>query len=240
MLPQASRGDVFLEVDELARKVYNQTVMTTRTYSKTSYMALCGLFAALMAICSLISIPLGFTPVPVNLATLGVFLAGGLLGKKYGTISIAVYVLLGAVGVPVFAGFRGGLSVLVGPTGGYIIGYVAAAFLVGLLIEVLAPKAGAVSSGDGREAGSAAESSAGSSAASSGEKPSAGREIMACIVSMIAGLFACYLLGTLWFMISTHTGVWAALVSCVFPFLPGDALKIAAGTILVQKLRRLV
>ena len=225
-----------MEVDELARKVYNQTVMTTKTYSKTSYMALCGLFAALMAICSLISIPLGFTPVPVNLATLGVFLAGGLLGKKYGTISIAVYVLLGAVGVPVFAGFRGGLSVLVGPTGGYIIGYVAAAFLVGLLIEVLAPKAGAVTSGDGREAGSAA----GPSAASSGEKPSAGREILACIVSMIAGLFACYLLGTLWFMISTHTGVWAALVSCVFPFLPGDALKIAAGSILVQKLRRLV
>ena len=57
---------------------------------------------------------------------------------------------------------------------------------------------------------------------------------------MIIGLFACYLLGTLWFMISTHTGVWAALVSCVFPFLPGDALKIAAGAILTQKLRRLV
>ena len=175
-------------------------------------MALCGLFAALMAICSLISIPLGFTPVPVNLATLGVFLAGGLLGKKYGTISIAVYVLLGAVGVPVFAGFRGGLSVLVGPTGGYIIGYIAAAFLVGLLTELLVPKAGR----------------------------SAGREILACIIAMIIGLFACYLLGTLWFMISTHTGVWAALVSCVFPFLPGDALKIAAGTILTQKLRRLV
>ena len=194
------------------RKVYNQTVMTTRNYTKTSYMALCGLFAALMAICSLISIPLGFTPVPVNLATLGVFLAGGLLGKKYGTISIAVYVLLGAVGVPVFAGFRGGLSVLVGPTGGYIIGYIAAAFLVGLLTELLVPKAGR----------------------------SAGREILACIIAMIIGLFACYLLGTLWFMISTHTGVWAALVSCVFPFLPGDALKIAAGTILTQKLRRLV
>lgn len=194
------------------RKVYNQTVMTTRNYTKTSYMALCGLFAALMAICSLISIPLGFTPVPVNLATLGVFLAGGLLGKKYGTISIGVYVLLGAVGVPVFAGFRGGLSVLVGPTGGYIIGYIAAAFLVGLLTELLVPKAGR----------------------------SAGREILACIIAMIIGLFACYLLGTLWFMISTHTGVWAALVSCVFPFLPGDALKIAAGAILTQKLRRLV
>ena len=54
------------------------------------------------------------------------------------------------------------------------------------------------------------------------------------------GTLACYALGTAWFMISTHTGVWAALVSCVFPFLPGDALKIAAGAILTQKLRRLV
>ena len=186
-------------------------MMNTKTYSRTSYMALCGLFAALMAICSFISIPLGFTPVPVNLATLGVFLAGGLLGKKYGTVSIAVYVLLGAVGVPVFAGFKGGVGVLAGPTGGYIIGYIAAAFLVGLLVEVLAPKAGR-----------------------------AVREILACVIAMIVGLFACYLLGTLWFMVSTHTGVWPSLVSCVFPFLPGDAIKIAAGAILVQRLRRLV
>ncbi|MBQ9015162.1 MAG: biotin transporter BioY [Firmicutes bacterium] len=189
----------------------------TRTYSKTTYMALCGLFAALMAICSFISIPLGFTPVPVNLATLGVFLAGGLLGKKYGTIALTVYVLLGAVGVPVFAGFRGGLSVLAGPTGGYIIGYIAAAFLVGFLIEKLIPKAGEAAA-----------------------SRSAGKEILVCVIAMIVGLFACYLLGTAWFMISTHTGVWASLVSCIFPFLPGDALKIAAGAILVQKLRKMI
>ena len=105
--------------------------MANERYSKTTYLALCGLFAALMAICSFITIPLGFTPVPVNLGTLGVFLAGGILGRKYGTISIAVYVLLGAVGVPVFAGLRGGLGVLAGPTGGYIIGYIVAAFLAG-------------------------------------------------------------------------------------------------------------
>lgn len=64
----------------------------------------------------------------INLATLGVFLTGGILGKKYGSISLIVYILLGAVGVPVFAGFKGGLGVLAGPTGGYIIGYLAAAF----------------------------------------------------------------------------------------------------------------
>ncbi len=72
-----------------------------------------------MAICSFTTIPLGFTPVPINLATLGVFLTGGILGKKYGSISLIVYILLGAVGVPVFAGFKGGLGVLAGPTEGY-------------------------------------------------------------------------------------------------------------------------
>ena len=190
-----------------------------KIYPKTTYMALCGLFAALMAICSMISIPLGFTPVPVNLATLGVFLAGGLLGRKYGTISLAVYVLIGAVGVPVFAGFRGGLSVLAGPTGGYIIGYIAAAFLVGLLTELFLGRKGAA-----KEKGSSSRV----------------KELLLCAAAMVVGLAACYLLGTAWFMISTHTGLWPALVSCVFPFLPGDALKIIAGSLLVQKLRHLL
>ncbi|MBQ6400724.1 MAG: biotin transporter BioY [Firmicutes bacterium] len=174
-------------------------------------MALCGLFAALTAICSYISIPLGFTPVPVNLGTLAVFLAGGLLGKKYGTVSLAVYAFLGAVGVPVFAGFRGGLSVLAGPTGGYIVGYIVAAFLIGLLLEkTLRP-------GQSRS-----------------------RQIALCAAAEIIGLLACYALGTLWFIVSTGTGIWASLVACVFPFLPGDGLKIAAAAILIQKLRRLL
>ena len=79
---------------------------------------LCGLFAAVTAIGSFVSVPLGFTPVPVNLATMAVFLTGGLLGAKYGTISEVVYVLIGAVGVPVFAGFRGGIKAL--PGGSYL------------------------------------------------------------------------------------------------------------------------
>lgn len=194
-----------------------------KTYPKTTYMALCGLFAALMAICSMISIPLGFTPVPVNLATLGVFLAGGLLGKKYGTISLAVYILIGAVGVPVFAGFRGGLSVLAGPTGGYIIGYIAAAFLVGLLTELFLGRKGAPKKDAAAQKGG-----------------SRVKELLLCAAAMVVGLAACYLLGTAWFMISTHTGLWPALISCVFPFLPGDALKIIAGSLLVQKLRHLL
>ena len=92
-------------------------------------LALCALFAALTAVCSQIQIPLPM--VPINLALFAVHLSGALLGAKYGTISMAVYILLGAVGAPVFTNFSGGLGVLVGKTGGYIVGYIAAAAIVG-------------------------------------------------------------------------------------------------------------
>jgi biotin transport system substrate-specific component len=100
---------------------------------QTQKMMLCALFAALTAVLSQIAIPIG--PVPVNLATFMVFCAGALLGSRLGALSLAVYVLLGAAGAPVFAMFRGGFSALAGPTGGYIIGYIPAAFLTGLLTE---------------------------------------------------------------------------------------------------------
>ena len=95
------------------------------------YMAVC---AALMAVCSWISIP---TTVPFTLQTFAIFLAVALLGGKNGTLSVLVYILLGAVGAPVFAGFSGGFSTLAGPTGGYIIGFIFSA-LVMWLVEKLA------------------------------------------------------------------------------------------------------
>mgnify|MGYP005788893225 FL=1 len=105
------------------------------TQTKIKAMTLCALFTALAAVVSQIAIPLA--PVPVNLATFAVFLAGGLLGGKLGALSQIVYVLLGAFGLPVFAGMTGGFGRIMGPTGGYIAGYVVAAYLTGLLIERL-------------------------------------------------------------------------------------------------------
>lgn len=96
-------------------------------------MLYAALFAALTAVLSQISIPL--YPVPMNLGILGVLLTAGMLGWKYGAISQIVYVLLGMVGAPVFAGFKGGLAVLAGPTGGYIAGYIVMAVITGLIIE---------------------------------------------------------------------------------------------------------
>lgn len=84
-------------------------------------MTLCAFFAALMAVCAWICIPLGDTV--FTLQTFAVFLTLGLLGGKWGSVSILIYLLLGAVGAPVFSAFRGGLSAILGPTGGYLWGF---------------------------------------------------------------------------------------------------------------------
>ena len=73
--------------------------------------------------------------IPINLALFAVYLAGALLGPWRGALSLLVYLLLAAVGVPVMAGFRGGMGNLVGNTGGYVVGYIFAAFFTGLLVE---------------------------------------------------------------------------------------------------------
>lgn len=83
-----------------------------------------GIFAALMAVCAWISIP---AAVPFTLQTLGVFLAVGLLGGRRGTLAVLVYILLAAVGVPVLAGFQGGVGALLGNTGGYVLGFLLSA-----------------------------------------------------------------------------------------------------------------
>jgi len=95
------------------------------------------LFACLMAICSWISIP---GEVPFTLQTMGVFLAIGLLGGKRGTLAVLVYILMGAVGLPVFSGFSGGIGKLVGVTGGYIVGFLASALVMWAMEALLGKK----------------------------------------------------------------------------------------------------
>lgn len=93
---------------------------------KTKDLALCALFAALIAVCAWISIP---ATVPFTLQTFAIFAALGLLGGKRGTVAVAVYLLLGAIGVPVFAGFQGGIGALLGTTGGYLLGFLLTALI---------------------------------------------------------------------------------------------------------------
>lgn len=100
---------------------------------KTKELALVGLTGAITSVLGPIAITLPFSPVPVSLGLLGIFLATGLLGCHLGTISCLIYILIGSVGLPVFSSFTGGIGVLLGPTGGYLLGYLFVPLIPGLL-----------------------------------------------------------------------------------------------------------
>ncbi|WP_156288622.1 biotin transporter BioY [Oceanobacillus salinisoli] len=93
----------------------------------------CSIFAAVTAILAQIEIPLPL--IPISGQTLAVGIAATILGSRQGTLSMVCYAAIGAVGLPVFAGFSGGPQVLVGPSGGYIFGFIAAAYVTGLILE---------------------------------------------------------------------------------------------------------
>ncbi|WP_406660140.1 biotin transporter BioY [Methanolobus sp. ZRKC3] len=98
-------------------------------------MAYASLFAAMIAVGAYIRIPLPFSPVPITLQVLFVLLAGAMLGARWGTLSVVVYLLLGIAGLPVFSGGSSGIGVVLGPTGGYLIGFLVAAFLIGAMSQ---------------------------------------------------------------------------------------------------------
>ena len=164
-------------------------------------LCLSAMFVALTIVCAQIAIPLPFTDVPLSLATLAVLLSGSLLGSLRGAAVQGIYILMGLAGLPVFANFTGGISRVMGPTGGYIWGYAAAAVFTGLLLSRL------------------------------------GHKLWAYPTAMVIGTIGCYALGTVWYMLYAGVGLVPALLLCVVPFLPGDAIKIAAASLLSYRLK---
>lgn len=157
------------------------------------------LFAALLCALAPLAVPIG--PVPVTLASLAVYLIGAAVPPRPATGAVAVYILLGAAGLPVFSGFSGGLAKLLGPTGGFIFGYLPCAVLISLFSSRFKSRRGLVG-------------------------------------GMLCGTAALYLCGTAWYLVWTGTRLGAALMACVVPFLPGDALKMLAAAAIGPVLRR--
>lgn len=107
------------------------------TKNRTLDMVYIAMFTVLIAICSWISIP---TTVPFTLQTFGVFVTVGVLGGNRGSLSVLIYLLLGAIGIPVFAGFTGGMGIVLGSTGGYIIGFLLSTLLMWGMEKLLGKK----------------------------------------------------------------------------------------------------
>jgi len=100
---------------------------------KLHMMIVTALFAAIIGVLAQITIPLPL--VPITGQTLAIGLAATILGSRYGTISSLLYIVMGAIGIPVFAQMSGGLGVVFGPTGGFIVGFIPAAFIIGYYLE---------------------------------------------------------------------------------------------------------
>lgn len=103
---------------------------------KTIHWMHAAMFAAIMAVLGFLPpIPLSFTPVPISFQTIGVMLAGGILGARLGALSQIIFLLTVAAGAPILAGGRGGLAVFAGPSAGFLISWIAGAFIIGLITQ---------------------------------------------------------------------------------------------------------
>lgn len=170
-------------------------------------VAFSALFAALVVVFGFISIPLGFTPVPITLQTLAVMLAGGLLGATYGFFSMFMVVVLTALGFPLLHG-EGGIGVLLGPTGGYVWMWPIAAWLIGTFTQHL-------------------------------RSNSIASVITIFLAMEVFGSLLLYVTGVPWLGHVAELSFAEAMVAGCYPYLPGDAVKAVAATVITVSVRRL-
>jgi len=181
--------------------------------NKTLDLVYIGISAALIAICSWITVPLP-GGIPITLQTLGVCLVAAVLGLKRGTLATLTYILIGLIGLPVFSGFGGGPAILFGNTGGYIIGFVFTALIVGAASDMISKRA---------------------------MKTYAKYIFLA--LSMVVGIIICYAFGTAWFAVvwarSKEPAALGLILSwCVFPYIIPDLIKIVIAVIISVPLKR--
>lgn len=197
-------------------------------------LARIALFTALTAVCAQISIPLP-GGVPITLQTLAVMLCAIVL-RFDGVFSLAAYVFLGLVGVPVFSKF-GATASLFSPTGGYIVGFLPMAAIIAAVCEFADKRRAAQSLSvpgvGGEEKGEKTQ-----------KKRDARKTLIVSFIAAVIGTLVCYAFGTAWFvgfysLKGTEKSVSAVLSACVLPFLAPDLLKIALASYLATLFRRI-
>lgn len=177
-------------------------------------LVLISVSAALITICSWISIPLG--PVPFTLQTLGILAVMLTAGGRRGTIAVIVYLALGAIGVPVFAGFKGGIMSFAGPTGGFLIGFVLAALVYWLLERLILKKL----------------------------MTTPVKTWIFGMLGFIVFEIIMYVTGVIWFMTvyaakTGPIGLATVMGWCVIPFIIPDIVKMAAAVLIGERAAKL-
>ncbi|ALK08348.1 biotin transporter BioY [Blastochloris viridis] len=173
-------------------------------------IVLIALFGAIIvAFGAVPAIPVAGIPVPITLQNLAVMLAGAVLGPKRGAAATALLILLVALGLPVLSGGRGGLGVLLGPSGGFLIGFVAAAYTIGWLVARF---------GQGRG-------------------PGWQRAAVVSLACVVGGIGACYALGIPWLAFSAGLSLKTAALGSL-AFVPGDLAKAVVAGLVAHGVRR--
>lgn len=198
----------------------NRTETAKRKY-ETIDLAYMALGAVLIALCSWISIP---AVVPFTMQTFAIFLVLLVLGGRRGTMTIVVYVLLGAVGLPVFSQFGAGIGVLLGSTGGYILGFI----FMGLTYRLVTGAAGRSSTSKVSWTGTTGMGRS-------------GKARWTEAAALVLGLLVLYAFGTAWYMFmyartQGGAGLMSVLLLCVIPFVIPDLIKLALALALARRL----
>lgn len=218
-----------------------QVPQKSSVVGRTREVALIGLTIALIALSAWVTVALG--PIPFTLQMFAITFTILVLKPKDACLAIAGYIVLGAVGVPVFSGMRGGIGVLMGPTGGFLWGYLiavpAAAFFLAAMRKLLGEKR--VERMHEKAAGLHGQTGASLSKAAKVK-----RFCAAFIVEILAGLIFCavaYVCGCLQYMVVGQVDLTTALFTAVIPFIPVDIAKVVAATLVasfVTPMRRVI
>jgi len=205
---------------------------------------LIALGAASIAVGAFIAIPLPLSPVPIVLQNFFILLIALVLGPRMGTASVALYLLLGALGLPVFAGGKGGLAHFFGPTGGYLAGFLLSAWVTGVLAAGSSrqkdqePHAATEGLSEGRRDKGQYQGQEPRAATKGNAQKTKFRFQDAAAAA--AGVLAVYLLGVPWLTYKLGFDWKKALAIGFIPFIIGDVLKAAAAAALAPEVRRLL
>jgi len=205
------------------------TLAASRSQTRAESAALVVGFSILMGLLARVSVPLPFTPVPVTGQTLGVLLAGAVLGGPRAAAAMMLYLAQGLAGLPVFStAGPGGPAQLLGPTGGYLLSYPLAAFLVGYLAERWQAMPGGVASRQAMPGGVASRQAMPGGVASRQAMPGgvASRKLR-LLPALLCGEGVIFAMGAAWLGALSRQSAAAVLQAAVWPFLPGEILKVA-------------
>ena len=218
------------------------SIAPSRSYaggsSRARSVVMVGLVVAITAVCAWVTVPLG--PVPFTLQMFAITFAICTLTPKQAIAAIYAYVALGAIGLPVFSGMRGGLGVLAGPTGGFLLGYLIGVPLAVLFLyavrRILAKRAQARVAAAQTKAQAKDESGARRPSASTRRK--AGILYTGIVPGIAAGVIftACaYIVGCIQYTFITGLPLSVAIATCVLPFIVADAIKIVVAAVCANR-----